>query len=428
MIIGGIFIRLLLAPFFAHPYDVYYFYVVGQNIASGRWSPWALMLPYSYSYFLFAIPATLLFNAVSVFIGPTVISMSSLNPILDPGPQWGITVVPGLLYDFLLKIPLIASDAIIAVLVYRLASRQKNNEKLALTAAMLWFLNPLTIWISSGWGTMDTLPTLFTVLALYLALENKFVYSGVSIAVGMSLKYYPLVLAFPLLLIAYRRGGRKASLLVLTGLCLTSLVLFLPNLSRVVHNFAFTSSVPFISGIQYSGLSIWTAIRVIFPSFTLWYFPTIFAGVLMIVVYYWTWKKKTSDDICVVAAFFALPIAVLLLTYGFVGENFFVWLLPFGAILALNSLSKRLFWLLSLIVLFSSITDSLLPYYMLPMAPWIGNYLVRALLIAAPYRVSSGSEIVQGLTFGKIFLSSLAVVTASVIMFSSFTWPRNHKS
>ena len=425
MIVVGIAVRLVLAPFFAHPYDVYAFYINGQNFLSGRWSPWEFMVPYSYAYFLFAFPATWVFNALSALVGPTIIPMSSLNPALNPGPQWGITVVPGLLYDFLVKLPLIASDTIIAFLVYRLVSLYTHEEKLALSATMLWFLNPLAIWISSGWGMMDTLPTLFTVLALYFVLEGRFAYSGISVAVGVAMKYYPLFLVFPLLLMAWRRGGRKGFLETFAGVSLAGLALFLPSLSLVTQSFVYTATVPLAAGVRYSGLTFWTALTLFSPSFSPGILSEALTGVLMLAAYIWMWRRRAVDDIQTAAMFFALPVLILLLTYGFVGENFFVWLLPFGAMLAVKGPTvKRLYWFITLVALLSSVTESLLPYYMLPMAPWIGNYLGSALGAAAPYRVAPAGEVVQGLTLGKLFLSSLGVVSALAIVLSFLGWVR----
>lgn len=408
-----------MAPFFAHPFDMYSFYTVGQEFVQGVHPLLDYFAPYSYSYFLFAFPAAAVFNALTSVIGPSTIPISSINPILNPVTQPAITVIPGLLFDFLEKLPLIASDTIIAVLVYRLVSLYIHDDKQAVTAAALWFLNPLTIWVSSGWGMMDTLPALFTVLALYFVLQGRFALSGVSTVVGVAMKFYPLVLLFPLLLIAWRRGGRTGFAGALIGTLFASLVLFLPSLNLVTSKFMFVATTPSFTSTQYSGISFWTALTLFLPSFNPILLSLAITGILMFAAYAWMWRKEQADDIQTAAAFFALPVIILLLSYRFVGENFFVWLFPFGAILAMKGIYvKRLFWFLSLVALVSSITDSLLPYYMLPMAPWIGNYLASALAAVAPYRVAPGGEVIAGLSFGKVFLSSLGIVTALGIVLS----------
>ena len=57
----------------------------------------------------------------------------------------------------------------------------------------------------------------------------------------------------------------------------------------------------------------------------------------------------------------------------------------------------------------SSITNSLLVYYLLPDSLWIQNQLVFALGLVEPYRVAPQGTVVQGLTIGKAYLVLLAL-------------------
>jgi predicted membrane-bound dolichyl-phosphate-mannose-protein mannosyltransferase len=74
---------------------------------------------------------------------------------------------------------------------------------------MIWFLNPLSIWVSSGWGMFDTLPALFTVISLYSLSERRYAVSGVALAIAVFLKYYAIVLLFPALVAASYLGAEK---------------------------------------------------------------------------------------------------------------------------------------------------------------------------------------------------------------------------
>ena len=62
----------------------------------------------------------------------------------------------------------------------------------------------------------DTLPALFTIIALYLLLERKFDWAAVSLIVASALKYYAIVLLIPLLVIAWQTSGRKELLRTLS--------------------------------------------------------------------------------------------------------------------------------------------------------------------------------------------------------------------
>jgi hypothetical protein len=138
----------------------------------------------------------------------------------------------------------------------------------------------------------------------------------------------------------------------------------------------------------------------------------------MILVYVWIWRRRHSDDFHLRVAFFLIPILLLLLLFRFIGENFFVWALPFGAILAFRDRKAfRLFWALSNLALLSSVMDSLLPYYLLPLAPWFQDLLVSMLAQVAPYRVGTpNGGVVEGLSVGKAFLSALGVVSFVLVL------------
>ena len=423
VIISGLAIRLLLAPFLAHPFDVYAWYMNGESLFNGTRSLWSFLQPYSYSFFLFAFPATAAFRFLSGIIGSYSIPISSLDPRLNPGAPWNIPLVPGPLFDLLVKLPLIASDAVVALLLYRLVSNQMGDERLATSASLMWFLNPLSIWVSSGWGTFDTLPTLFTVLALYLLFDKKFTYSGISLALAIAMKYYAVVLVFPLLLLAWGQGEKRGFFRSLGGTAATSLLLFIPLFGETTSAFVSLASAQAPSGLYYSGLSFWTAITLFFSGFP----QTIVSGGIIVLIlgvsYFWMWKRRLQTDLGSAAAYFGIPILALLLGFRFVGENYLIWLLPFGSILALKRRRVTLlFWSLSLLALVSALTDSLLPYYMLPMASWIGGYLVSIIQAAAPYRVASQGVVTTAFSLGKIFLSALGVCATAFLVFLGREW------
>ena len=415
--------RLVLAPFFAHPFDVFSWYTLGENLLNGKQAAWSLLVPYDYSLFLFAIPAAMSFNILSSVLGPQTISISSLNPLLNPGAPWNVTVVPGLLFDLLVKLPLITSDLIIALLIHKLVLTHMNDEKLALLASALWFLNPLVIWISSVWGMFDTIPTLFTVLALYFLLEKHFVYSGVSIALAIAMKYYAVVLIVPLMIIAWKDGKAKALVRSFGGVTIASLLFFLPSLVGTGSSVAFLTNGLSTSGLHYSGLSFWTAITLFADVRN----QSLFSGVLVLTLllgsYAWIWKRQSPTNLFSASLCFALPILTLLLGYGFVGENYFVWVLPFAGILASKKVRTiALYWLISIVALVSSTTDSLLPYYMLPIAPWIGGNLINLLTAVSAYRIAPEGVIRAGISAGKILLSALGISSAILIVANVRGW------
>ena len=418
----GLAVRLAIAPFFAHPFDVYAWYTNAESFLGGVTPVWNYLVPYGYAFFLFVFPAGLAFNALSGLVGSHVIPISSLNPILNPGASWNITVVPGPLFDLLVKLPLIASDAVVALIIYRLVLRNLGDEGLASLASIGWFLNPLVIWVSSGWGMFDTLPALFTVLALYFVMGGRFAYSGLSLAGAIAMKYYAVVLLIPMLVIAWREGGKRGALVAAGAAAGACAVLFTPVLGQVVSGYAGLVSSSPQQGLVYSGLSFWSAITLFtpFPALTV-ASAFLIAGALGIA---YVWMVRTGKKgMLSYATFFGIPVLFLLIFFRFVGENYFVWVLPFASILALRSRTGRyLFWSVSVLALIANFADSLLPYYMLPMAPWIGGFLVNALSFAAPYRVAPSGSVVATLSAGKVFLGSLGVLSAVLLLLLARNW------
>lgn len=422
ILVLGIAIRLILAPFFAHPFDMYDWYIIGQNEWNGAEPIWTFLAPSYYSYFLFVFPAIAAYHLLSPLVGSYAIPISSLNPQLNPGAPWDITVVPGLLFDLLIKLPLILSDTLVAILIHRIVLRQFNEEKLAVAAASMWFLNPLVIWVSSGWGTYDTLPVLFTVLSLYFLQERKFPAAGLALVVAIAMKYYAVVLVIPLLLIAWKEGGRKKLLQSSLTICISSIVLFLPLIKQIVVGVTPIVVGPPQLGTTYSGLSLWSAVTLFQPIPDLGILSIVSASILIVCIYFWMGKKYTGRLLSF-NAYFGISIIPLLLLFRFVAENYFVWLVPFLSIFALgNKRVKYLLWALTSVAFLSSITNSLLPYYMLPMAPWIGGFLAGLLSVATPYRVSSAGAVASTFSVGKIFLAGLGIVSAALLVLILFTW------
>ena len=109
--------------------------------------------------------------------------------------------------------------------------------------------------------------------------------------------------------------------------------------------------------------------------------------------------------------------------FRFIGENFVVWLLPFTAILSSeDARTRQLYWIISGIALLSSVTNTLLPYYFLPVAPSFQGALVGFLSAAAPYRAAPGGLIPSGLTFGKAYLSALGVLMFTGLLMLLSMW------
>jgi GPI transamidase subunit PIG-U len=413
----GLIVRLLIAPFFAHPFDMNAWYINGEAFLNGSQSVENFLVPYRLSFFFFVFPETWLFNHLAGLFPNFTIPISALDPRLNPGARWGISVIPGLLYNFFLKIPLIISDALVAFFIFKIVVRSGRSENIAALAAALWFLNPLVIWVSSGWGMFDTIPTLFTVLALYFLLDGKYNLTAIMIVIAIFLKFYAAILLFPIFLIMWKKSGFRGILSPLAATLIVTAIFSIPLLF-VSNPLSYITSSAAASAFQYSGLSIWTALSLGISSSNFSLISDILVLAGLIITYFFILKSNLfTNELRNSVSFFLIPIAVLLLFYKFVGENYFVWIIPFSAVLVSDQVHiGKLHWSISFLALVSSVTDSLLPYYMLPLSPWIGSALISMLGLVAQDRVSPNGTAVQGITFGKVFLSSLGVLSLILLL------------
>ena len=108
-------------------------------------------------------------------------------------------------------------------------------------------------------------------------------------------------------------------------------------------------------------------------------------------------------------------ILAILLSYTFIGENFIVWIIPFMAVLvALSKVGSKLYWMISLVAFFYGITNSLLPLYLLPLTPWIGEQLTEVMNLLRPYRIapSGPAAFTPHISIGTVFLAPLGVLSS----------------
>jgi Gpi18-like mannosyltransferase len=108
----------------------------------------------------------------------------------------------GWLYIFIIKLPAIACDLISAYLIYKLA-KPRFGERVALGLLTLFALNPVAMFISGGWGQIDSIVALLMLLCFEaFAIKKKKILAAVIYGLAVLIK--PQALMFgPLLAVAY---------------------------------------------------------------------------------------------------------------------------------------------------------------------------------------------------------------------------------
>jgi Gpi18-like mannosyltransferase len=186
----GLALRFALAPFTSHPYDVEVLYVVTNDLLAGLnvYTTNSFTYPPLWAYVEF--PALRL---ASFFASPRLLGVQ-VSTLSLPVEYWKLPpVITSPLFNVLCKLPLITADALIGIITYNVV-KELRNEKYARLSFILWFFNPLVIYIDSVHGQFDVLPALMTVLSFCLFCRRKYFASGIAIGLGALFKIYPVLL------------------------------------------------------------------------------------------------------------------------------------------------------------------------------------------------------------------------------------------
>lgn len=216
---GGLGIKLLCAA------------LLGGTIATQQFTP----ILYQFSHHPLTDPyaAMLEQGLVDAFpYGPVMLVWMSLSWLptfffsFDPASHFGL---------FLLRLPVIAADVLICVLLLRWLALKPR----ALT--WLYWLNPILLYSTYVHGQLDLVPTAFLCLALFLVFERRTVGAAVAYGLGLGAKLH-LLIALPFLFVyMYRvRRYRKQSF-VFVGLstAISALIYAFPLTSPAFRRMVF---------------------------------------------------------------------------------------------------------------------------------------------------------------------------------------------
>ncbi|MCI4322039.1 MAG: hypothetical protein L3K05_07030, partial [Thermoplasmata archaeon] len=255
VLLAGLAVRLVLAPITSWGVDTPYFTLSAVRMLQTG-SPYG-----GYTFFnpplgpVLELPG---FALLSLFGSPE--GFVRWFPALGPVAVHTQSVIPYLPTPaalLALKLPLIASDLAVALLLFH-AIQRSWGDRVATAAAAAWFLNPLVIWSTAVHGEVDTLAALF-VLAALLALERRSaVLTGVFLGLGTFAKLYPVLLvplAAAVLALDAARGSpmrtRWVPLARLSAGLALSVVPFLPLLSGFAVVIAHQSG-----NVNFGGLTV----------------------------------------------------------------------------------------------------------------------------------------------------------------------------
>jgi len=298
----GLLIRLVPAAFTAHPMDMEAWRTIGAAIYNGQ-------NPYALPAFGLVYP-----------------------------PLWGFVcgiayavymqVQNFFVFNFVVKLPIIAADLAIAKNIQSIVLAKTKNEKTSRGAMMLYLFNPLTILLSSIWGMFDAIPVFLVLLSMTFLARRQYVKSGLMLGIGIAFKgVYPALL-LPLFLYAITKmeGKKRVTLGFLASSMLVPAVILMPFLMADATSFI-NMTIAHYADRPLANLTFWLAIRPAFGqneglvslvSFVILIavFPVLYAYVL---------RKAGSKTI---AEVMTLVLMAFFLTSPTVNEQYIVWLIP----------------------------------------------------------------------------------------------------
>lgn len=332
----GLFIRLVLAPFMGHPYDLRVFMAVGWAVANG-------ITPYG-KYAL-----------QEIFIDVPQQHLSGSFYGIGYPPLWGlflgflyrlyswISAGNIYLYSFFLKIPIILGDLAAALILYRIVENTLD-ENIASKVFCFYQLCPFLIIVGIVWGMFDILVFLFTIISAYLLLKRSNL-SAVSLAIATSFKPYAIILAPLYSIFIYKKFSsiRRTYhyLLVVLGLLisLTFIPMFifkwpLSNLYFALASHMTTTDFYYMEGRDYtygaaSPFNMYNVLRLAYPRIK----PPGFLNYIWIfsclATYVYMFFRSSENDFKSIIKYSFLTSVVFFATRFWVSEQNLVFLLSF---------------------------------------------------------------------------------------------------
>jgi len=368
----GVAVRLVLAPLLSHTFDVYAWYVVAMDIIRTPFAhvPFSPMLYYTF------FPLAHLYSFLSHTFGFQPYPMVNIPPELNPYPQFHIAYVTDPVFNLIIKIPFLLADTATTCLLYNFILELKHSKPLAETSATIFFLNPYLIWISSAWGMFDSLPAFFSLATLVFLHHRRLKSSAISLSVAAAYKLYPLLFLAPVFLFLRQQKYRRRELLTyILAYFATLLVLFLPSLSTVLtmlHGLLTSGPV----GQSGFGLTYWSILLVVPSSNTVVALISNSILILMLAAVTVVAVRRQAASILTVNRVQLAYVLAVFLSFRFIPEQFFVWALPLMILaIAEERIEKAIYWAASAVALVYAVTNLKLPFYFLPLYPWIGTLL-----------------------------------------------------
>lgn len=327
----AILLRILIMPFLFH-IDLKSLYFYASFVQEGVTNIYQFM---AYNKAVLAYTQFFVYPPPIYFLQGFWLMLA--NPFLGPNfyywiNDWGIANYTSdslYRYLFILKVPNLICDLLIGLMLLKMVEAKYKTRVL-----ILWFFNPLTLYINYGLANFDIVPTTLILAALYFYQRNNFTKSGLALGAATAFKIFPFVL-WPFFIVSiFKLKGREEALkYILTVLA-----------SCFFLNFPWTTDLidVYNSGLTNRAL----ALKVPFINLDLPIVYIILAALFLLYFF-----KKNYQPLNLSKYIFAVLLVLLSVTAFH--PQWWMWLLPFLVILCAQNLLYL--FLFSIIILAGSL-------------------------------------------------------------------------
>jgi len=235
ILIIGLIIRLVLAPFFTYDFDMKGWALVIENINSGNGLYDLAGYYYTpvWGYFI-----GLLSTVQDLFLNIDVLGIrfTDLLPIEALQCVYHTATTTTVSFNLSMKLPLILCDVLVGYLIYWLIKDRTNGDsKKATWGFALWFLCPTIIYMSGIQAQFDTLSALLLMLTIIAFYKDRCFLGGMLFAMATLTKFFPAfcIFVFAAYIIVKHRDDKlvlRKLLMTVLGGSLMALAIMMPQI------------------------------------------------------------------------------------------------------------------------------------------------------------------------------------------------------
>lgn len=330
-------IRCVLIPF-TYDYDIYHWALTVQNAESG----YGLYGSYGYYY-------TPVWGYIICFmdlLSNLFLGVNELG-IRDPDLLWlehdmsemrHTATLTSPEFNMLMKVPLIICDLLVAVLLYKAVAEYTDDRKKGELAFGLYWLCPITIYMSAVQATFDTISALLTLLSFMLVIRRHWFSGGFMLAMAVLLKLYPGALLFVFIgyvISADRPDGRNKIIIdimkAVAGAVVCLVIILLPNIldGNIADALTFITDRGDSMGLNGDTLFSLLGMIIALP--------------FIIAAGWWMSKAKDEDRLRTFVGMCMLSLGIVM--FANIGPQYVIVLLPFLAMyIAMYDRTYMLCW------------------------------------------------------------------------------------